>query len=47
MLLIASVQEANEELAEVPAVVAMLRSVRACFGEKRRGICTFRHWTSV
>lgn len=39
--------EANEELAEVPAVVAMLRSVRSCFGEKRRGICMFRHWTSL
>ncbi|KAG0577251.1 hypothetical protein KC19_5G142000 [Ceratodon purpureus] len=39
--------EANEEVTKVPAVVAMLRSVRNCFGEKRRGICAFRHWTSA
>jgi len=39
--------ESNLELAKVPAVVAMLRSVRDCFAEKRRGICKFRHWTSV
>lgn len=42
-----SMQELNLELAKVPAVVAMLRSVRDCFAEKRRGICKFRHWTSV
>ncbi|KAH8934584.1 hypothetical protein BDL97_18G090800 [Sphagnum fallax] len=39
--------ELNEELANVPAVVSMLKSVRNCFGEKRRGICKFRHWSSV
>ncbi|KAJ7567658.1 hypothetical protein O6H91_01G001100 [Diphasiastrum complanatum] len=39
--------DSNDELAKVPAVKLMLRSVRSCFEENRRGICKFRHWTSV
>ncbi|XP_024376213.1 probable acyl-[acyl-carrier-protein]--UDP-N-acetylglucosamine O-acyltransferase, mitochondrial isoform X2 [Physcomitrium patens] len=38
--------EANEDLANVPAAVALLRSVRNCLGENRRGICTYRLWNS-
>eukprot|EP00850_Spirogloea_muscicola_P000696 SM000002S05776 [mRNA] locus=s2:2214455:2217622:+ [translate_table: standard] len=29
------------------AVTLLVKSVRASFGDKRRGICKFRHWTSV
>ncbi|CAK9270681.1 unnamed protein product, partial [Sphagnum jensenii] len=39
--------ELDEALANVPAVVSMLRSVQDCFGEERRGICKFRHWSSI
>ncbi|CAK9220725.1 unnamed protein product [Sphagnum troendelagicum] len=38
--------ELNEALANVPAVVLMLRSVQDCFGEERRGICKL-HWSSI
>eukprot|EP00249_Psilotum_nudum_P003064 c16387_g1_i2 orf=226-1389(+) len=39
--------ESNDELVKVTAVAVMLKSVRNCFGEKRRGICKFRHWACV
>ncbi|KAL1356501.1 hypothetical protein AAHE18_05G188700 [Arachis hypogaea] len=36
--------EQHEELTCVPAVRAMLQSIRNSFVEDRRGICKFRHW---
>ncbi|KAG6552917.1 hypothetical protein Mapa_005573 [Marchantia paleacea] len=39
--------EQTDEFLAVPAVGMMLQSVRNCFGEARRGICRFRHWSSV
>lgn len=36
--------ESSEEMMSVPAVVLMLSSIRNCFGENRRGICTFGRW---
>jgi hypothetical protein len=45
--IICFLQELDEALANVPAVVSMLRSVQDCFGEERRGICKFRHWSSI
>lgn len=36
--------EQHEELVHVPAVRAMLQSVRNSFGDDRRGICKCRHW---
>lgn len=38
--------EQNEDLANVPAVILMVQSVRDCLKENRRGICKYRHWTS-
>ncbi|CAL0332217.1 unnamed protein product [Lupinus luteus] len=38
--------EQHEELGHVPAVHAMLQSIRNSFADKRRGICKFRHWSS-
>jgi len=37
-------QELHEELVCVPAVCAMLQSIRDSFAENRRGICKIRHW---
>lgn len=37
-------QELHEELVHVPAVRAMLQSIRNSFAENRRGICKIRHW---
>lgn len=37
-------QEQNQELYSVPAVGAMLQSIRDSFAEGRRGICKFRQW---
>ncbi|KFK29511.1 hypothetical protein AALP_AA7G143800 [Arabis alpina] len=36
--------EQNQELYSVPAVGAMLQSIRDSFAEGRRGICKFRQW---
>ncbi|KAK7363959.1 hypothetical protein VNO80_12244 [Phaseolus coccineus] len=36
--------ELHEELVGVPAVRAMLQSIRNSFAENRRGICKIRHW---
>ncbi|ESW24914.1 hypothetical protein PHAVU_004G171500 [Phaseolus vulgaris] len=36
--------ELHEELVHVPAVRAMLQSIRNSFAENRRGICKIRHW---
>ncbi|KAG7541014.1 Hexapeptide repeat [Arabidopsis thaliana x Arabidopsis arenosa] len=36
--------EQNQELYSVPAVSAMLQSIRDSFTESRRGICKFRQW---
>ncbi|XP_061368946.1 probable acyl-[acyl-carrier-protein]--UDP-N-acetylglucosamine O-acyltransferase, mitochondrial isoform X2 [Gastrolobium bilobum] len=36
--------EVHEELIHVPAVRAMLQSIRDSFAEDRRGICKYRHW---
>ncbi|CAM6098907.1 unnamed protein product [Calypogeia fissa] len=36
-----------KEFASEPTVSAMLKSVRDCFGERRRGICKFKLWASV
>ncbi|KAJ0240664.1 Hexapeptide repeat-containing protein [Hirschfeldia incana] len=36
--------EHNQELYSVPAVGAMLQSIRDSFAEGRRGICKFRQW---
>ena len=38
------VQEQHEGLIHVPAVRAMLQSIRNSFAEDRRGVCKFRHW---
>lgn len=37
--------EQDEKLANVPAVCNIVQSIRDSFGEKRRGICKYRHWT--
>lgn len=37
-------QEQDQELYSVPAVSAMLQSIRDSFTESRRGICKFRQW---
>ncbi|GMH03398.1 hypothetical protein Nepgr_005237 [Nepenthes gracilis] len=37
--------EQHEELARVPYVCSMVLSIRDSFGENRRGICKFRHWS--
>ncbi|KAL2644949.1 hypothetical protein R1flu_012536 [Riccia fluitans] len=39
--------EQLDEFRAVPAVSMMLQSIRNCFGEHRRGLCSFRHWSSV
>ncbi|KAL3700072.1 hypothetical protein R1sor_018094 [Riccia sorocarpa] len=39
--------EQVEEFRAIPAVGMMLQSIRHCFEENRRGICSFRHWSSV
>ncbi|WVZ15598.1 hypothetical protein V8G54_013164 [Vigna mungo] len=36
--------ELHEELGHVPAVRAMLQSIRNSIAENRRGICRIRHW---
>jgi UDP-N-acetylglucosamine acyltransferase len=36
--------EQDQELYSVPAVSAMLQSIRDSFTESRRGICKFRQW---
>ncbi|KAI4350723.1 hypothetical protein L6164_005150 [Bauhinia variegata] len=36
--------EQHEELVHIPAVRALLQSIRNSFAEDRRGICKFRHW---
>ncbi|KAK7258191.1 hypothetical protein RIF29_32706 [Crotalaria pallida] len=36
--------EQHEELVHVPAVRAMIQSIRNSFADDRRGICKFRHW---
>ncbi|KAG5106402.1 hypothetical protein JHK82_043372 [Glycine max] len=38
--------EQHEELVHVPAVRAMLQSIRNSFAENRRGICRFRQWNA-
>ncbi|KAG5087415.1 hypothetical protein JHK86_000027 [Glycine max] len=38
--------EQHEELVHVPAMRAMLQSIRNSFAENRRGICKFRHWNA-
>ncbi|XP_027922343.1 probable acyl-[acyl-carrier-protein]--UDP-N-acetylglucosamine O-acyltransferase, mitochondrial isoform X2 [Vigna unguiculata] len=38
--------ELHEELGHVPAVRAMLQSIRNSFAENRRGICKIRHWNA-
>ena len=38
------IQEHDPELYSVPAVGAMLQSIRDSFAEGRRGICKFRQW---
>lgn len=37
-------QEQHEELINVPAVSALLQSIRDSFAEDRRGICKYRYW---
>lgn len=37
--------EQNEELANVTAVILLVKSVRDSFKENRRGIVKFRNWT--
>ncbi|XP_020099209.1 probable acyl-[acyl-carrier-protein]--UDP-N-acetylglucosamine O-acyltransferase, mitochondrial isoform X2 [Ananas comosus] len=36
--------EVDKELAECPAVLSMLQSIRGSFEQDRRGICKFRNW---
>ncbi|OAY75551.1 putative acyl-(acyl-carrier-protein)--UDP-N-acetylglucosamine O-acyltransferase, mitochondrial [Ananas comosus] len=36
--------EQDKELAECPAVLSMLQSIRGSFEQDRRGICKFRNW---
>lgn len=39
--------EQDKDFAAAPVVARLLASVRGSFGESRRGICKFRHWTSA
>ena len=42
---ISILQEQDEDLANVPTVCSMVKSIRDSFEENRRGITKFRHWS--